>query len=111
MKFKNLVTLIIVFGTVGVVNANIANFDDLSLSANSYWNGSDGTGDFTSGSAVFNNNYRLATLLQSGTAGHTQISPTPQPRDIQISTVLLQARHKAVQTMASLISAGLNRLR
>ena len=57
MKFKNLVTLIIVFGITGVVNASIANFDDLSLSADSYWNGSTGTGDFTSGSAVFNNNF------------------------------------------------------
>jgi hypothetical protein len=57
MKFKNLVALIIVFGIAGVVNAGIANFDDLSLSANSYWNGSAGTGGFTSGSAVFNNNY------------------------------------------------------
>jgi hypothetical protein len=57
MKFKNLVTLIIVFGIAGVVNAGIANFDDLSLSPNSYWNGSTGTGGFTSGSAVFNNNF------------------------------------------------------
>ena len=57
MKIKNLISLIIVFGMVDVVNASIANFDDLSLGANSYWNGSDGTGDFVSGSAVFNNNY------------------------------------------------------
>ena len=57
MKFKNLVTLIIVLSAIGVVNANIANFDDLTLSSNSYWNGSDETGDFTSGSAVFNNNF------------------------------------------------------
>lgn len=48
---------IIVFWTVSVVNANIADFDDLSLSLDSYWNGSDKTGDFTSGSAVFNNNF------------------------------------------------------
>ncbi|MBU1517814.1 MAG: DUF4465 domain-containing protein [Planctomycetes bacterium] len=57
MKFKNLVTLIIVLSAINVVIANIANFDDLTLSSNSYWNGSDETGDFTSGSAVFNNNY------------------------------------------------------
>ena len=57
MKFKNLMILIIVFWTVDMVNANIANFDDLSLSPNSYWNGSNKTGDFTSGSAVFNNNF------------------------------------------------------
>ncbi|PKL47717.1 MAG: PEP-CTERM sorting domain-containing protein [Planctomycetes bacterium HGW-Planctomycetes-1] len=57
MNFKSLVTLIVIFGIVGVVNADIANFDDLALSPDSYWNGSDETGDFTSGSAVFNNNY------------------------------------------------------
>lgn len=57
MKSKNLVILIIVFWVAGVVNANIADFDDLSLGPESYWNGSDETGDFTSGSAVFNNNF------------------------------------------------------
>ncbi len=57
MNFKSLATLIVIFGIVGVVNADIANFDDLALSPDSYWNGSDETGDFTSGSAVFNNNY------------------------------------------------------
>ncbi len=57
MKFKNLVTLIIVLSAISAANADIANFDDLTLSANSYWNGSDETGDFTSGSAVFNNNF------------------------------------------------------
>ncbi|MBN2138892.1 MAG: DUF4465 domain-containing protein [Sedimentisphaerales bacterium] len=35
----------------------IADFDDLSLSAESSWNGSDGSGGFISGSAHFNNNY------------------------------------------------------
>ncbi|MHC4741401.1 MAG: DUF4465 domain-containing protein [Planctomycetota bacterium] len=35
----------------------IADFDDLSLAAESYWNGSDGSGGFVSGSAHFNNTY------------------------------------------------------
>ena len=54
---KSLVSLTIVLVVAGVAGAGIANFDDLSLSANSYWNGSDETGDFTSGSATFNNNF------------------------------------------------------
>jgi hypothetical protein len=57
MKFKILTALITIFGIVGMANAVTANFDDLNLSSNSYWNGSTGTGDFTSGSAVFNNNF------------------------------------------------------
>jgi hypothetical protein len=57
MKFKNSATLVVVLLAVGAVSADIADFDDLSLSPDSYWNGSDGTGDFTSGSAVFNNNF------------------------------------------------------
>ncbi len=37
--------------------AAVATFDDLSLPSESYWNGSDGTGGFTSGGAEFSNNY------------------------------------------------------
>ena len=37
--------------------ANIATFEDLSLSPNSYYNGSDLAGGFTSGGAFFDNNY------------------------------------------------------
>ena len=35
----------------------VINFEDLSLTPNSYWNGSDGSGGFTSGGAYFNNGY------------------------------------------------------
>jgi len=37
----------------------VANFDDLTLATDSYWNGSDETGDFTSGLGTFNNNYNV----------------------------------------------------
>ena len=36
---------------------NVADFDDLTLAAESYWNGSDGSGGFTSGAASFNNSF------------------------------------------------------
>ena len=41
----------------GVANAEIADFEDLALTPASYWNGSDASGGFASGSAYFNNNY------------------------------------------------------
>jgi len=50
------VVLFFVFS--GVVRAeNIADFEDLTLTTQSYWNGSDSSGGFTSGSARFGNSY------------------------------------------------------
>ena len=57
IRLRNLICLIAVLAISGVSTAAIATFDDLSLAAESYWNGSDGPGGFTSGSAYFNNNY------------------------------------------------------
>jgi hypothetical protein len=37
--------------------ADVADFEDLTLSPESYWNGSDNSGGFRSGDAWFNNNY------------------------------------------------------
>lgn len=55
MKLKSLMCLMILVFAV-TVNAGVANFDDLTLSeSESYWNGADLTGGFTSGSASFNN--------------------------------------------------------
>jgi len=50
-------SLVMVLVISGVGGADIANFDDLSLAPESYWNGSDESGGFASGSAYFNNNY------------------------------------------------------
>ncbi len=50
-------SLILTFVFTGATAADTANFDDLSLAPESYWNGSDQSGGFTSGSASFNNNY------------------------------------------------------
>ena len=68
MKFRFLVCLIFVLAISGIANAVIADFDDLSLAADSYWNGSDGTGDFVSGSATFNNNYNFTWSSWDGWA-------------------------------------------
>jgi hypothetical protein len=49
---------VLLLGVCGLVKAQeIANFEDLALGAGSYWNGSDGSGGFASGSAWFSNNY------------------------------------------------------
>jgi hypothetical protein len=50
-------SLILAFAFAGVAHADIANFDDLGLAPESYWNGSDESGGFASGNAYFNNNY------------------------------------------------------
>ncbi|KPK78258.1 MAG: hypothetical protein AMJ79_00170 [Phycisphaerae bacterium SM23_30] len=41
--------------------AHVTDFDDLILAPQSYWNGADSAGGFTSGSASFNNSYSSGT--------------------------------------------------
>ena len=43
--------------TTALANAAVSDFEDLDLYADSYWNGSDGSGGFTSGGTNFHNNY------------------------------------------------------
>jgi hypothetical protein len=51
-------SLIVVLAVTGAASAAIvADFEDLILAPQSFWNGSDSSGGFTSGSALFNNNY------------------------------------------------------
>jgi hypothetical protein len=58
LRVMRSVVVVLLLGVNGLVKAEqIANFEDLALGAGSYWNGSDGSGGFTSGSARFSNNY------------------------------------------------------
>ena len=57
MVTKRVMSLIFTLAICSFAGADIANFDDLSLAPESYWNGSDGSGGFSSGSAWFNNNF------------------------------------------------------
>ncbi len=75
MASKELVSLILVLVISGVSSAAIATFDDLSLGAESYWNGSDGSGGFSSGSAYFSNNYNSTYMSWDGFA-YSNISDT-----------------------------------
>jgi hypothetical protein len=57
LKMRDFVCALAAFGMTSAANGYIATFDDLPLAAESYWNGSDGSGAFASGGAHFNNNY------------------------------------------------------
>jgi hypothetical protein len=57
MRLRGLYCLVSILLTAGIANATTATFDDLALPAESYWNGSDGSGGFTSGGVHFSNNY------------------------------------------------------
>lgn len=55
--------------------AQTADFDDLILAKESYWNGSDGTGGFFSSGYAFSNNYNLSYASWDGFA-YTNITNT-----------------------------------
>ncbi len=54
---KHLVCFVVIMSTVTAAKADVATFDDLTLPAQSFWNGSDSSGGFRSGSAQFSNYY------------------------------------------------------
>ncbi|MBN1972610.1 MAG: DUF4465 domain-containing protein [Sedimentisphaerales bacterium] len=51
------ISMIIVFTFTFVAKAKVATFEDMNLPDQSYWDGSDGSGSFTSGGISFSNNY------------------------------------------------------
>ena len=57
MRFGKSVCLITILAVAGVAHAEITDFEDLNLPPGSYWNGSDESGGFASGSAYFSNSY------------------------------------------------------
>ncbi|MGD8386833.1 MAG: DUF4465 domain-containing protein [Desulfobacteraceae bacterium] len=69
MKKGFFVLLAIVF-FMGVASANaaVADFDDLTLASESYWNGSDESGGFISGDAWFSNYYNTSWYSWDGWA-------------------------------------------
>jgi hypothetical protein len=57
MKCRGYLCLIVVVSIVSAVKADIADFENLTLSAESFWNGSDSSDGFASDGAFFRNNY------------------------------------------------------
>ena len=68
MASKGLVSVILVFMISNISSAFIATYDDLILGDESYWNGSDSSGGFTSGTAYFKNNYNTTYMSWDGFA-------------------------------------------
>jgi len=58
--------LLAIGGLAGSSYGTTVDFEDLSLAPNSYWNGSDGSGGFSSRGAFFNNSYTPAYGSWSG---------------------------------------------
>lgn len=68
---KNYALLLWFAGAFGALNVQaqlVATMDDLSLEPESYWNGSDGSGNFTSGPVTFKNQYNAEYFFWSGFA-------------------------------------------
>ena len=57
MRLRKLYCLVAMLLTAGAANAATATLDDLALPVESFWNGSDGSGGFSSGGVHFGNNY------------------------------------------------------
>jgi hypothetical protein len=59
----------------GVSQAALVTFDDLALAPDSYWNGSDGAGGFTSGGVRFANHYNADWAFWDGFAYSNRTDP------------------------------------
>jgi hypothetical protein len=57
VKSANIVCSIAALFIVSTARGDVVTFEDLRLPLESYWNGSDGSGGFTSGGFYFSNNY------------------------------------------------------
>ncbi|MHC4205920.1 MAG: DUF4465 domain-containing protein [Planctomycetota bacterium] len=66
MRLVKLYCVVTVLLTAGAANAVTVTFDELVLPVESYWNGSDGSGGFTSGGAHFGNNYNAEPVFWDG---------------------------------------------
>lgn len=66
---------------------SLANFDDLTLGNNSSWNGSDGSGGFTSGGAYFKNNYNSTYYSWDGFAYSSKTASTASGWSTQFNAI------------------------
>ncbi len=63
---KITLSLLHIFLIAFVFAQTVADFENLSLPADTFWNGSDGTGGFSSGNAFFPNNYDTTFVAWTG---------------------------------------------
>jgi len=76
-----------IFGFVVAAQAAVSTFDDLSLEPNFYWNGSDGSGGFKSGSAYFYNSYNSSYESWEGFAYSNMTDTTTSGYTNQYSAI------------------------
>jgi hypothetical protein len=87
IRLRNLCYLIAVLATAGAVKAATVTFDELPLPAESYWNGSDGSGGFSSGGAHFSNSYNADWSSWDGFSYSNLTDTTMQGIDAQYNVI------------------------
>ena len=87
MKNKNVVCLLAVLMVAGLSHAAISDFEDLSLAPNSFWNGADGSGGFTSGDVFFVNTYNTTYGSWDGFAYSNKVDITTPGYGNQYSAI------------------------
>ncbi|MBN2747166.1 MAG: DUF4465 domain-containing protein [Bacteroidales bacterium] len=64
--FTYLLAIVVLLNSANIFGQTTSSFDDLSLPADSFWNGADGSGGFNSGNAFFVNDYNASWQSWSG---------------------------------------------
>lgn len=78
MASRRLMGLVFVLAAAVSGGATTADFEDLTLAPDLYWNGSDESGGFQSGSFYFNNNYDVSFASWDGW-GYSNMTDTTTP--------------------------------
>jgi len=92
MAFGKSISLVGAFLIIGAANAGTITFEDLALAPESYWNGSDESGGFTSGGAWFNNNYNTSYDSWDGFAYSNITDTVTQGLDGQYNSIVGSGR-------------------
>ncbi|RJP95179.1 MAG: DUF4465 domain-containing protein [Desulfobacteraceae bacterium] len=75
------------FLTTGAVSAQTVTFEDLTLAAESFWNGSDGAGGFESKGAIFSNSYNAEWASWDGFAYSNLTDTTNEGYEAQYNAI------------------------
>lgn len=84
---KSIWTIVVLVNIVSPAVASIADFDELSLAPDSCWNGDEGSGGFTSGSAYFENYYDTVYGMWGGFAYSNKTDTLAQGWDAQYNAI------------------------
>lgn len=90
-----LISIIFIFFTACIVNAQPTDFEDLLLSAESFWNGSDASGGFVSNGVFFNNNYNAEWFSWDGFAYSNLTDTTAQGFEAQYNAIVGKGKNSS----------------